>query len=574
MKQGLMVLVLAFSANATSWYCSNAALGSHNGTSWANAWNCAGGVTWGSSGVTAGDTLYVDGGSGSMTYTAAVDNMFTVSASGTSAARITIATGAKSPSPAGHDGTVIFDGASAHAPIINANNAQWIKFDGEKSGTSNWVVQNGRNGHAPGSAYSTGDYAIGLTNASSAQGKILTYFTIHDVSDGINAGAVANGTALLELSYNTIYNVVGDHLINVTGDSSPSFGNILIHHNILTDHVDSAHNNYGPDCIQATTGVDIYNNTFKGQNATDLGVQHPDFIQGPEWNWRIWNNLFDGQGVSGIQAIANAAGNSAARYALFYNNIWTHMGGPSIAWAPDPVASSITLVIVGNTFVDSAYPTTQYAIADNFTQTTAIPTVVIKNNIFYNVGYGSVVQALGLIFSSGQTAGLTFDYNVLNAGLAGSAATLGLPAQAHGQIGAPAFVSYAPFSTSNDYHLASIDTVARQHGTDVSTLMEGSPFSISATLATVDRDGVSRTADGGTWDIGAYEYVSGTATPLNACDLNQDGVVNSSDYILAINMSLGTSPCTANIMGADVCNVVVVQRVANASVPGGTCLTQ
>jgi fibronectin type 3 domain-containing protein len=58
---------------------------------------------------------------------------------------------------------------------------------------------------------------------------------------------------------------------------------------------------------------------------------------------------------------------------------------------------------------------------------------------------------------------------------------------------------------------------------------------------------------------------------INACDLNADGVVNSADVTLAVNMDIGTAACTANIAGVDVCNVVVVQRVINA-IPPGTCV--
>jgi len=62
------------------------------------------------------------------------------------------------------------------------------------------------------------------------------------------------------------------------------------------------------------------------------------------------------------------------------------------------------------------------------------------------------------------------------------------------------------------------------------------------------------------------------AQTYNACDLNGDGTVTSqggsSDVQLAINMSLGTTPCTANLIGAGVCNVVVVQRVINAAISG------
>jgi hypothetical protein len=59
----------------------------------------------------------------------------------------------------------------------------------------------------------------------------------------------------------------------------------------------------------------------------------------------------------------------------------------------------------------------------------------------------------------------------------------------------------------------------------------------------------------------------------NACDLAQPyGTIDAADVQSAINMTLGSSPCTANIAGAAVCNVVVVQRVVNASLPGGKCL--
>ena len=58
----------------------------------------------------------------------------------------------------------------------------------------------------------------------------------------------------------------------------------------------------------------------------------------------------------------------------------------------------------------------------------------------------------------------------------------------------------------------------------------------------------------------------------NACDLNQDGVVDSTDVQAAINMALGLAPCSAAIAGVNVCNVIVVQRIINAAT-GGTCLT-
>lgn len=61
--------------------------------------------------------------------------------------------------------------------------------------------------------------------------------------------------------------------------------------------------------------------------------------------------------------------------------------------------------------------------------------------------------------------------------------------------------------------------------------------------------------------------VRGAANP---CDLNGDGVVDSKDVQAAVNMTIGVSPCTANIAGANVCNAEVVQRVLEASL-GSAC---
>jgi len=72
--------------------------------------------------------------------------------------------------------------------------------------------------------------------------------------------------------------------------------------------------------------------------------------------------------------------------------------------------------------------------------------------------------------------------------------------------------------------------------------------------------------------ISAVSLCSFLSAQTSPCDLNGDGVVNSADVTLAVNMALGTTPCTANLEGADVCTVITVQRVVNASL-GGTCIT-
>ncbi len=58
----------------------------------------------------------------------------------------------------------------------------------------------------------------------------------------------------------------------------------------------------------------------------------------------------------------------------------------------------------------------------------------------------------------------------------------------------------------------------------------------------------------------------------SACDLNQSGGINIADVQLSVNMVLGTTPCTAEILSPGVCDIVVVQRVVNAAL-GGPCVT-
>jgi hypothetical protein len=82
------------------------------------------------------------------------------------------------------------------------------------------------------------------------------------------------------------------------------------------------------------------------------------------------------------------------------------------------------------------------------------------------------------------------------------------------------------------------------------------------------------------WDSDSGRYCASTASfkaassssSWNSCDLSADLTVNVVDVQWAVNMVLGMMPCTANINGTGVCDVVVVQRVINAAL-GGTCIT-
>ena len=115
-------------SSGTSWYVDNAATGANNGTSWQNAWRSPANVVWGASGVKAGDTLYISGGSTSKTYLADRNNFLNVGASGTAHSRITIRVGQE----VGHNGQVIFDAGGVYSGLIRA--ADYVTVDGEVNG--------------------------------------------------------------------------------------------------------------------------------------------------------------------------------------------------------------------------------------------------------------------------------------------------------------------------------------------------------------------------------------------------------------------------------------------------------
>jgi hypothetical protein len=62
------------------------------------------------------------------------------------------------------------------------------------------------------------------------------------------------------------------------------------------------------------------------------------------------------------------------------------------------------------------------------------------------------------------------------------------------------------------------------------------------------------------------------APPVNPCDLNGDGLVNSSDVSLSMSMALGQITCNGGLQGLGTCNVIDTQRVINAA-DGGSCQT-
>ena len=98
-----MFCLLLSSANAATWYVDNTATGSHNGSSWANAWTGISQI----SGVSAGDTVYISGGPDWLSRRLIACPALGLPTGGTASAPITYQIGQDSA----HNGTAIFSGS-------------------------------------------------------------------------------------------------------------------------------------------------------------------------------------------------------------------------------------------------------------------------------------------------------------------------------------------------------------------------------------------------------------------------------------------------------------------------------
>ena len=86
-------------------------------------------------------------------------------------------------------------------------------------------------------------------------------------------------------------------------------------------------------------------------------------------------------------------------------------------------------------------------------------------------------------------------------------------------------------------------------------------------------DILPRAASSTTTSSGSGTTTTTSVSNGNSCDLNGDGVVNSTDVQLAINQVLGIAACsTADLLHTGQCTVVDVQLIINASMGQG-CLT-
>ena len=463
---GLAILLLVVSpfCRAALFYLDSSNGGTHNGTSWATAWNDVSQIT----GVGAGDTIYISGGAsgGSQTYTRTT---YWVPPSGSGSGVVTLQIG----QDALHNGTAIFNATSSTNWITGMD---YFYVSGD-AGDSQCHIK------LTGSFYAMGD------NCSHTRVSYVEADTLTGLSYAMIWTSSATG---MEFDHN---------LVKVTDLSSSDYAMSLGTTDTAFD-VNKIHDNYiqvpvlfsglnvlngnGCDAIQGGSGVSVYNNKIEGYNAAYLPGQHAD-------GWQCQAGAYLKFYKNTIINIPNYG---------FYGD--ARVGGFSHTWVYDNlfVVTASTMqsgsaVVIG---VDGGYTGTQPCpFAD----------VIISNNLQVNYGTGNGnTSCYSCNNNTAFTATFTGVFVVNNCAVDGASSidTTGNTGSTYSgntfltNAAAPSnFVSYTRFAgISNDYHLTAGATTLIGVGQNMSAYY------------TTDFSGTTWT----TWSSGIYYYNAGATAPL------------------------------------------------------------
>lgn len=507
MKTALAILIaLCATAHGASWYLDNAATGSNSGTSWENAWPDPPSVVWGASGVTAGDTLFISGGSTTKTYT----NGFTVGASGTSANRIAIRVG----QDAGHNGVVIFDGqqfgnSCTNNAVFTVHGRNFLDINGEVSGQKNMRFLNWRN--------STNKNLCNVIYGDPSSDNRFTFLTISNVNTPIfQSWCTNNVVAWCDLT------AFGDTCLAFNNSRTNSLGpwdSTLVFSNTFRCafvwHPDGSGRN-APDGVQCGDSVSVFNNRFEiVWTATETNIaNHNDYLQTGNGGWIKWynNEHVDTQDSQCSPAHFGAA--SGFHDIRIYNNVFRFTDNQLLY---DPIPQCIRMYnssglfgytnvhILNNLFIDRTNATQAIYLAGDSGDAPGTNNI-LANNIFVNVG-----METGAIWQLEKTTGAVQSAWVITNNI------MYHPTPANARVNyldvnytvatwkadfdpstgtnLPAWVSYTEYAEANDFRLLSSDTAALDLG-----------LAFIDTFTT-DHNGVTR-PQGAAWDIGPFEFSS------------------------------------------------------------------
>ena len=444
-----------YSAGATTWYVDSSVGTSGNGTSWGTAWKALSNVT----GVKAGDTVYLSGGASGSSQTYSVSSWKPTG--GAAGNPITYQIGQDSA----HNGTAVFSGSGT-----------WF-------GGASYAIISGDAGNGA-MHFSLSGYSAGVNN----NGTVNLRISYVNMGNGLGDGVDGQSVTAFEFDHNYCY-IVGtvDHFLSC-GFSDAAFDGTKIHDNTIFVPKQAQSAN-GADAFQiAGSGWSIYNNTIQAYNMSWSGavVQHQDGIQtliGSDI--KIYGNVF-----------ANLANTSvfmdgyygAFNHIYIYNNVCQ-----TTSSADNNGPGGIEVGADGGP-----------AVAPSFNDV-----IVANNDMIDQNPYNGTCIAFGNCPScnGGNSTPYTACYMVNNIAInSGSMTTYNSPINTSGNVtlttaqGQAYFASYIPLSANNNYHLTAAATALIGKGANESTYF------------TTDKGGNGRPATGN-WDVGAYQYASGSTNP-------------------------------------------------------------
>lgn len=480
-----IILLFARMGLCNNWYVDNAATGStHNGSSWATAWTSLGSIT----GLAAGDTVFISGGTDSQTYVPPESyqgSLYWLPEGGSAGHPITYKVG-QDP---GHNGLVIFNGNGGQfLPIYGTNKRQYLVIDGNYQGQRHirvknfGVLLNAETGGNVALKYITTNAQVRAYDADAIELDHIT-FTVNNGIDGVICGIGRNQGGVYPSGYTR--NSIHDCVIDMA----------------------TSGNGFGDDGIQNVGNISIYNNRFVGVNVSPYnGTQHMDGIQTCGPYVRIYNNYFEN--ITNYPILGEFFGDGG--HFQIYNNVFLNNGSQNIAIGTSATGKTITdFQIFNNTIVNGG---SGISLGGGFANTTTTNSFIV-NNLIYNTPTDIVN-----FNCSGCSGPSVIVSNNTNGGTTG--------------------ISFV--NAANDWRLQAGSTAAINQGI--------SPSYITS-VTTQDRDGNARPA--GAWDIGAYEYASNPGIGFQT-EKNNSRVPSGTSGINILFYKTGPKAAAYNLNGKKV----------------------